>query len=211
MAVEYAARQCVAQIAARRIRLRQFTFPHLGLGAYAGRVFSDSDDTPASQPTTVLSYQAWQGEYAADPSIVGSTIFIQARPFTVIGIAPAGFFGDRVSDSPPDFWMPLQMEPYVRGPSAILHHQESNWLYPLGRVRAGTNIGALQAKLTAALRQWIYTRPLLTANGGASIIPEQHVTINARRRRHPELATGNGQGSQNADDPLLRRVAHRLR
>jgi predicted permease len=65
----------------------------------------------------------------------------------------------------------------VRGPSAILHHQESNWLYPLGRVRAGTNIGALQTKLTVALRQWLFTRPLLTANGGASIIPKQHVTI----------------------------------
>ena len=111
-------------------------FSTLGVGAYAGRVFSDSDDSPASQPTTVLSYQAWQGEYAGDPSIVGSTVYIQARPFTVIGVAPPGFFGDRVSDSPPDFWMPVQTEPYVRGPSAILHHQESNWLYPLGRVRA---------------------------------------------------------------------------
>ena len=50
-------------------------FSTLGLGAYAGRVFSDSDDTPASLPTTVLSYQAWQGEYAGDPSIVGSTVF----------------------------------------------------------------------------------------------------------------------------------------
>ena len=152
-------------------------FSTLGVGAYAGRVFSDSDDSPASQPTTVLSYQAWQGEYAGDPSIVGSTVYIQARPFTVIGVAPPGFFGDRVSDSPPDFWMPVQTEPYVRGPSAILHHQESNWLYPLGRVRAGTNIGVLQLKLTAALRQWLYTRPLLTANGGASVIPKQHVVI----------------------------------
>jgi len=152
-------------------------FSTLGLGAYAGRVFSNSDDTPAAPPTTVLSYQAWQGEYAGDPAIVGSTIYIQARPFTVIGIAPPGFFGDRVSDNPPDFWMPVQTEPYARGPSSILHHQESNWLYPLGRVRAGTNIGALQTKLTAALRQWLYTRPLLTANGGASVIPKQHVVI----------------------------------
>ena len=71
-------------------------FSTLGLGAYAGRVFSDNDDTPAASPTVVLSYQAWKGEFAADPSIVGSTVFIQARPFTVIGIAPPGFFGDRI-------------------------------------------------------------------------------------------------------------------
>jgi predicted permease len=152
-------------------------FLALGTGAYAGRIFADSDDQPASAPATVLSYKAWQGEYAGDPSIIGSTIFIQARPFTVIGIASPGFFGDRVSDSPPDFWMPVQTEPYIRGDIAILHHPESHWLYAIGRVRFGTNIGTLQTKLTVALRQWLYTRPLLTANGGLSIIPKQHVVL----------------------------------
>ncbi|MGA2889632.1 MAG: ABC transporter permease [Terracidiphilus sp.] len=152
-------------------------FSMLGLGAYAGRVLADSDDTPAAAPATVLSYRVWQTEFAADPSIVGSTIFIQARPFTVIGIAPPGFFGDRISDTPPDFWMPIQTEPYVRGDSSILHHAESHWLYPLGRVRAGTNIGALQTKLTMTLRRWLYTRPVITANGGAAIIPKMHVVV----------------------------------
>ena len=125
----------------------------------------------------MLSYKAWQGEYAGDPSIVGSTIFIQAKPFTVIGVAPPGFFGDRVTDSPPDFWMPIQTEPYIRGDSAILHHQESHWLYLLGRVRPGTSIGALQSKITVTLRQWLYTRPVLTANGGATLIPKMHVVL----------------------------------
>jgi predicted permease len=152
-------------------------FSTLGLGAFTGRVLADSDDTPTSSPATVLSYKAWQSEYAADSALVGSTIFIQARPYTVIGIAPPGFFGDRVTDNPPDFWMPIQTEPYLRGASSILHHQESHWLYPIGRVRPGTNIGALQTKLTVTLRQWLYTRPLLTANGGAAIIPKMHVIL----------------------------------
>ena len=157
-------------------------FSTLGLGAYAGRVFRDSDDTPSATPTVVLSYQAWQGEYSADPTIVNSTIFIQARPYTVIGIAPPGFFGDRVTDTPPEFWIPLQTEPYVHGDSSFIHHAESNWLYPLGRIRSGTNVGALQTKLSVLLRQWIASRPLLTANGGAALIPKQHVV----------LATGGG-------------------
>lgn len=152
-------------------------FATLGLGALSGRVFTDNDDTPAAPPATVLSYRAWQGEFASDPSIVGSTIYIQARPFTVIGVAPAGFFGDRVSDSPPDFWIPLQTEPYVRGDGSILHHAEAHWLYPIGKVHAGTNMSALQAKVTATLQQWLWTRPMLTANGGSTIIPKQHVVI----------------------------------
>ncbi len=152
-------------------------FSTLGLGAYAGRVFSDSDDSPSAAPAVVLSYKAWQGQYAADPAIVGSTIFIQAKPFNVIGIAPPGFFGDRLRDSPPDLWITLNSEPYLAGATSLLHHQESHWLYPLGRVRPGTDIGALQTKLTALLRQWLYTRPQLTANGGAAIIPKMHVVL----------------------------------
>jgi predicted permease len=152
-------------------------FTALGIGAYAGRLFADDDDTPSAAPTTVLSYQAWQGEYSGDPSIVGSTVYIQARPFTVIGITPPGFFGDRLSDSPPAFWFPIQTEPYVRAEGSILHHAESHWLYPIGRVRPGTDIGALQTKLTVALRQWISSRPLMTKDGGSSVIPRQHVIL----------------------------------
>jgi macrolide transport system ATP-binding/permease protein len=169
-------------------------FSTLGLGAYVGRVFSDTDDTPSSPPATVISYQAWQGEYSTDPSIIGSTIYIQARPFTVIGVAPPGFFGDRVSDNPPDFWMPIQTEPYVRGDSSILHHQESHWLYLLGRVRPGTNVAALQSKLSVTLRQWIYTRPLLLANGGSTIVPKMHVVLvpGGGGIQNLQLETGTG-------------------
>ena len=152
-------------------------FSTLGLGAYAGRVFSANDDTPTAAPSTVLSYKAWQGQYASDPSIIGSTIFIQARPFTVIGVAPPGFFGDRETDNPPDFWLPLQTEPYVQGPMAILHHADSHWLYPIGRIRPGTNIGVLQTRLSVFLRQWLATRSAYTANGGSAIIPKEHVVL----------------------------------
>ena len=147
----------------------------------------------AAPPAVVLSYRAWQSEFAADPSIIGSTVYIQAKPFTVVGIAPPGFFGDRVTDSPPDFWLPLQTEPYLRGRDLHPPSADANWLYPLGRVRPGTKIAALQAKLSVALRQWLYTRPSYTANGGAAIIPKQHV-CSPRRRRHSESATADGQG-----------------
>lgn len=95
----------------------------------------------------------------------------------VVGIAPPGFFGDRVSDTAPDFWMPLASEPYVHGSNSILYHADSNWLYPLGRVRPGTNAGVLQAKLSVALRQWLATRSVYTDNGGAAEIPKLHVVI----------------------------------
>ncbi len=152
-------------------------FSTFGIGAWSGRVFVNSDDTPTAVPTVVLSYRAWQGEFASDPGIIGSTIFIQTRPFTVVGITPPGFFGDRVLDTPPDFWMPIQDEPYLRGPASILHHGDSHWLYLVGRLPAGQGIPALQSKITALLRQWLWTRTVLIEHGGGSIIPKMHVVL----------------------------------
>ncbi|MGO9317980.1 MAG: ABC transporter permease [Terracidiphilus sp.] len=170
-------------------------FSTLGLGAYAGRIFGESDDTPDASPAAVISYRAWQTEFAADPSIIGSTIFIQAKSVTVIGVAPPGFFGDRVTDFPPDVWLPLQTEPYLStAGTSILHDRSANWLYPLGRVRPGTNIGALQAKLSIALRQWISTLPEYTADGGAAIIPKQHVVLAPGGGGIQSLQQQTGQG-----------------
>jgi len=152
-------------------------FSMLGIGAFAGRPLTDADDTPASAPATVISYGTWQTEFAADPSLVGSTVTIEAKPFTVVGVAPPGFFGDRVTDTPPAFWVPLSSEPYLEGTNSILHNADSNWLYALGRVRVGTTIPPVQDKLSAALRAWLATRSAYTENGRASEIPKQHVTI----------------------------------
>ena len=152
-------------------------FSTLGINPYQGRLLSTSDDTPNAVPVMVLNYQTWQTGFAADPSIVGSTLLVQGHPFVVAGIAPRRFFGDRVMQDPPAFWVPLNSEPIISGPTAILHHQDSNWLYAIGRLRPGVSVPALQARLSAALRQWLATRPAYTDNGLSSIIPNQHVTI----------------------------------
>ena len=152
-------------------------FAMLGMGAISGRPLTEIDDQPSSAPATVLSYRTWQTEFASDRSLIGSTISIQAHPFTVVGITPPGFFGDRVTDNPPDLWLPLASEPYAYGDNSILHHADSNWLYALGRVRSGTSIAAVQAKLSTALRQWLATRSAYIDNGGAAEIPKQHVVI----------------------------------
>jgi len=169
-------------------------FSTLGIGAWSGRVLSEADDTPSASPAVVLSYQAWQGEYAGDPSIVGSTIFIQTHPYTIIGIAPPGFFGDRVTDTPPDLWMPIQTEPYLRGPSSILHHGDSHWLYLVGRVRPGQSIPALQSKITTTLRQWLKTRTVLLENGGGAIIPKMHVVLTPGGGGIQQLQDYSGKG-----------------
>jgi len=152
-------------------------FSTFGLGAYAGRMIAPADDTPGASPVAVLSYQAWQVAHAGDPSVIGSTFYIQNRPFTIVGISPPGFFGDRIDSDPPALWIPLNDEPIVEGETSILKQADSNWLYVLGRVKPGTNPGSLQAKLTSSLRQWLATQTAYTINGRDTQIPKQYVAL----------------------------------
>ena len=162
-------------------------FATLGVGAYAGRPLNESDDTPAAAPALVLSYRTWQTDFAADPSVVGSTIYVQTHPFTVAGIAPPGFFGDRIIPNPPDFWMPLAREPVIEGANSALKQSDEEWLYPIGRVRPGINIGALQAKLSVALRQWLFHTGFVHRSRRSGADSPATCRSCARRRRHPEI------------------------
>ncbi len=53
--------------------------------------------------------------------MVGSTFVIEGHPFTVIGVAPPGFFGETLRGDPPDIWIPVQQEPMIAGDGALLH------------------------------------------------------------------------------------------
>ena len=152
-------------------------FNTLGVGAYLGRPFTDSDDHQGAPPVVVLSYAAWETEFGRDPSIVGTTVYVQRHPFTVAGVAPAGFFGDRIASIPPDLWMPLSAEIEIEGANAAVTQPLTSWLYPLGRLRPGVQKSVLEAKLSAVTRQWMAEWPRFTEHGGAAIIPRQHVRL----------------------------------
>ena len=152
-------------------------FSTFGIGAYAGRMFQSSDDVPGAAPVAVISYAAWQASHSADPNVVGSTFYIQSHPVTIVGIAPPGFFGDRINQNPPAFWIPLNAEPVLEGETTILKVAESNWLYVLGRAKPGVAPKALEAKISTTLRQWLATQPAYTTNGNEKEIPKQHVVL----------------------------------
>jgi predicted permease len=152
-------------------------FSTFGLGAYIGRMLVPSDDAPGAAPVAVLSYQAWQVAHAGDPKVVGSTFYIQGQPFTIVGVAPPGFYGDRIDSNPPALWIPLNDEPVIERETSLLKQPDTNWLYALGRVRPGTNPGSLQAKISNELRQWMYTQPAYNSKGNETQIPKQHVVV----------------------------------
>jgi predicted permease len=151
-------RRQVAETAARPLRSEYVTgnyFATLGVGAFGGRVFRPDDDQAASPPVAVLSHRVWQTTYGADPSVVGSTFIIEGHPFTVIGIAPAGFFGETLRSDPPDIWIPLHQEPLISGSGALLYQSVSAWLRVVGRLRPGASTDGMGPRLTGVLRRWM--------------------------------------------------------
>lgn len=169
-------------------------FSTFGVGAYAGRMLQPSDDLPGAAPVAVLSYAAWQAGHAGDRNVVGATFYIQSHPVTIVGIAPAGFYGDRLSSNPPAFWIPLNAEPVLQGETSILKEPEANWLYVLGRVKPGVFPKALESKISNTLRQWLATQPTYTLNGNDKEIPKQHVVLTAAGGGIQSLQQETGDG-----------------
>jgi predicted permease len=130
-------------------------FSTLGIGAFGGRLFTPADDQPAAPPVAVVSHHAWQTTYGGEASVVGSTFVVEGHPFTIIGVAPPGFFGETLQSDPPEIWIPLQQEPMLSGGSSLLRQGVSAWLRMIGRLRPGGSISGLDARLTGVLRRWL--------------------------------------------------------
>jgi predicted permease len=155
-------------------------FSMLGVRAFGGRVFTPENDTPSAAPTLVLSHRAWQTRYGSDPSVVGSTFIVEGHPFTVIGVAPPGFFGETLRSDPPDIWIPVHQEPLIDGQGALLNQSIAAWLRMIGRLRQGASIEGMAPRLTGVLRQWIQYESGYPANWMPEVIrmlPKQVINV----------------------------------
>ena len=155
-------------------------FATLGVNAFGGRVLTPEDDTPASPPVAVLSHHAWQTTYGSDPSVVGSTFALEGHPFTIIGVAPAGFFGETLRSDPPDLWIPVHQEVLIDGESARLNQSPPAWLRMIGRLRPGATTDGMSARLTAVLRVWLQNDSGYPSNWMPDImrgLPKQFINV----------------------------------
>jgi catalase len=172
-----------AEAAANPLRSEYVTgtyFSTFGVGALGGRVFTAADDVTGAPPVVVLSHNAWQIIYGGESSVVGSTVFIEGHPFTVIGVAPPGFFGDTLRSDPPDIWIPLHQEPVIAGESSKLHESIPAWLRVIGRLGPGGSVRGMAPHLTGVLQQWMRNDAGYPANWMPDIIrtlPKQVIDV----------------------------------
>jgi predicted permease len=125
-------------------------FAMLNAGALHGRPILPGDASmPGSSPVVVLGYPFWQAAFAGDPGVVGRTIRIADRPFTVVGVSPPDFTG--IAELPVDFFIPITMQSALLPGPDLFGPEEPRGVMVIGRLRPDVRVD--QAK--AALTVWI--------------------------------------------------------
>ena len=123
-------------------------FDALGIQPLLGRFFHAADDLkPGAEPFAVLSYDCWRNRFDADPAIAGRTISLNNRPYTAIGVAPAGFHGTE-NIYWPDVWIPMAMQAEIEETPWLENRNTRDCLVG-GRLKPGVTPAHAEANLRA--------------------------------------------------------------
>ena len=128
-------------------------FSTLGVPAAMGRTFGVGDERPAGEPAiAVVSHAYWQRRLARDPAVVGRVVRVRSVPIEIVGVAPAGFFGEEIGVSP-DLWVPLTMWASIVPGRDLLKSPGTSWLRIIGRLKTGVSVPQAEARLTIVFRR----------------------------------------------------------
>ena len=148
-------------------------FPTLGVQPAFGRNFTESEDSPASNGTVILSWSLWKRRFGGDPAILNRTIYIDAKPCTVIGVMPQWLEFPATSTQ---LWTPVNHDESQKMLTALDYH----YFRAVGRLKPGVTPAQATADLT------LITRRLHDAN-----LANPFVSIGANSRSLLESMVGN--------------------
>jgi putative ABC transport system permease protein len=125
-------------------------FSTLGIVPVIGRSFTDADDHPDAEATAILSDAFWKRRYNGDPAILGGKIWLDSRPYTVIGILPPTFtYSSSMSGNTAQIWTPAGHE----APPEILRTFDDHEWMTVARLQPRTTITGLLSQLNTVQRQ----------------------------------------------------------
>jgi putative ABC transport system permease protein len=150
---------------ARRLTGRSVTsnfFAALGTHPALGHGFSDGDERAGAPGVVVISYELWQRQFDGDPAITGRTLMLSARPYTVVGVLPAGFRYLR----PYDFF--VAMGP-IAGEDWLVDRGNHQGFVAVGRLRDGIAANVAARELQDIEHDIVRTNPA-TASGLSPVV-----------------------------------------
>jgi putative ABC transport system permease protein len=110
-----------------------------------GRTFRPEEDQPGGPDVTLLTDTFWRSHFAADPAVVGKSLTLDDRVYTVVGVLPPSFrIPDRYGWFPYDVWVPFAIGENGKARDIIIH--------VVGRMRPGVTVNAVEADLTGLMR-----------------------------------------------------------
>jgi predicted permease len=115
-------------------------FSVLRVAPAEGRTFSAEDDKPGAAPVMILGYSFWQRHFGGKAGVLGSSLVLDGKSYTIVGIAPAGF---RLYDSEPDICTPLGQDT-----AKYLRSRGPHPVHVLARLRSGRTLAEAQAELS---------------------------------------------------------------
>src|SRR5678816_4285664 len=125
-------------------------FPMLGVRPALGRLIGPSDDLEnAAVPVAVLSWDLWQRAFAGDRAVIGRSIQINGRAFSVIGVTPEHFRGTDLDA--PALWVPIGTAPLLGYDTRMMRSRFASWLSVVGRLASNATREQAQASAQAAL------------------------------------------------------------
>jgi predicted permease len=158
-------------------------FEALGLRPTLGRLFLPSEGkVPGADPVIVLGYSFWKAGLGGDPSIVGSKVLVDGRPFTVIGVAPQGFHG-LVSILDTRAFLPYAMKATLDDSAELLTSARTRNLRIVGRIKPGVSIEQARAALGLVEHRLAQRYPEVEKDFEIEVYPE-------RRARPAPAAAG---------------------
>jgi len=120
-------------------------FALLDVKPVVGRIFSPQDGKRGAPPVVLVSEDVWRGRFGADPKIIGTSIDLDKRPFTVVGIIPAAFRTPFFT-AKQEVWIPLVQDPVF---TTRMPQRGSHLLPVIGRLKPGVSVAQAQAEMDA--------------------------------------------------------------
>jgi len=128
-------------------------FEVLGVRSELGRLLTPGDDRAGDgQPVAVLQYDFWQSQYQGRPGVIGDSIRLNGKPFTVVGVAAAGFEGTNLG-VPTKVFVPVRTMPTIVPNNPSLQDERAAWFYPFARLKPGVTMAQAEAAMKVLYRQ----------------------------------------------------------
>jgi predicted permease len=142
-------------------------FPILGVKPVAGRLFSHSDDQIGAGPVALISAGFWKRKFGSAPDIVGRTMTLDGRDFTIIGVIPSNFDLQIGSFMPSDIYAPV-----VQWTNNLLFDRGAGLgFHGIGRMKPGVSIEQARADMLHVTSNLATAFPESDKGIGASLIP----------------------------------------